>query len=549
MRRFVALITLSALILGAVATGLVSGQEQSGKSSKGKPATSKAVAPRANGAIRKSSGISVASANEGPQEPSPAPPQSSEPLYVPNQILVQLESKEDTKIRLNLTFLKAKERNDELKVEAETTVSALHVDVARTISAIDAKQGDLLVVNLPADKRPDDAINQLQGTPGIKYVQKNWIYTHQQTTTSDDPEYLNGSLWGMYSDDRPNAIGPTGPLPPGTLTTNEFGSQAEKAWAAGHTGSRDVYVGIIDEGVQFDHPDLAGNIWTNPGESGLDASGHDKATNGKDDDGDGLIDDIHGWDFFNEDNTVYDGGPNGTVDQHGTHVAGTIGAIGHNGAGVVGVNWNITMIPAKFLGAGGGTTDKAVEAVDYFVRLKQRGVNIVAINNSWGGGGYDLLLLEAIKRAARVGILFIVAAGNNGMNIDASPYYPACYHTTIDTRNQGGTDGVDYDSVIAVAALSSSGDIAAFSDFGQSTVALGAPGVSVLSTFPSNAYASMSGTSMATPHVTGAVALYASTHPNATPQTIRSAILSNVTPTPSLAGKTLTGGRLNVGSF
>jgi hypothetical protein len=315
------------------------------------------------------------------------------------------------------------------------------------------------------------------------------------------------------------------------LGTNVYGSQAAEAWAAGNTGNSSVVVGIIDEGIDFNHPDLADNIWTNPYDP----------VDGIDNDGNGYVDDIHGWDFFHYDNTIYDG-----QDDHGTHVAGTIGAAGGNGIGVAGVNWDVTMIAAKFLGPNGGYISDAIRALDYLTDLKTRhGINIVAANNSWGGGGFSQSMLNAITRAAQAGVLFVAAAGNGGSdgrgdNNDFFASYPANYSTAA---------GAGYDSVISVAAITSSGALASFSNYGSQTVDLGAPGVSILSTVPGG-YAYYSGTSMATPHVTGAIALYAAAHPGATAQAIKAAILESAaaTPTASLAGKTLTGGRLNLGA-
>jgi subtilisin family serine protease len=280
---------------------------------------------------------------------------------------------------------------------------------------------------------------------------------------------------------------------------------------------------------------LAVNVWTNPGEI---------PNNRIDDDGNGYVDDVRGWDFANNDNTTYDNG-----DDHGTHVAGTIGATGGNGVGVAGVNWNITMIPAKFLGRNGGTTANAIKAIDYLIDLKARyGLNLVATNNSWGGGGFSQGLLDAINRSGNAGILFIAAAGNGGSDgvgddNDAVANYPSNY---VCSSSNG-------DCLIAVAAITSSGAKASFSNYGKNNVDLGAPGVAILSTVPgrrnSSDYASYSGTSMATPHVTGAAALYASTHPGASAADIKAAILNAAIPTPSLAGRTVTGGRLNVSGF
>ena len=190
-----------------------------------------------------------------------------------------------------------------------------------------------------------------------------------------------------------------------------------------------------------------------------------------------------------------------------------------------------------------------MRAIDYFTDLKSRHhLNIVALNNSWGGGGYSQALKDAILRAAKADILFVVAAGNgdaygNGLNNDVTPDYPSNYDTTKGTSTESAAS---YDAVISVAAIDSNGARATFSNYGGTTVDLGAPGVSILSTVPTDSYGTMSGTSMATPHVTGAIALYASTHPSDPASAIKSALLKSVSPTPSLAGVTVTGGRLNI---
>lgn len=377
-------------------------------------------------------------------------------------------------------------------------------------------------IRLPFGVNLADAARRISALPGVMYAEPNFIHT--PAVVSNDPYYTTSSLlWGMYSDDSPTTVGPAG-------TTNQFGSQAEEAWYDENFGSQSVVVGVIDEGIQYTHPDLDANIWTNPFDP-LD---------GVDNDGNGYVDDIHGWDFFSNNNSIYDG----TSDDHGTHVAGTIGAEGGNGAGVAGVNWNVTMISAKFLGPSGGYTSDAVEALDYLVDLKQRhGINIVATNNSWGGGGYSASLHSAIIRAAKAGILFVAAAGNAGANNDVGGSYPANYNTTVGTATE---TAASYDAVISVASINSNGSRSSFSSYGATTVDLGAPGAGIYSTVPSNSYASYSGTSMATPHVTGAAALYAAKYPGATAEQIRSAILASAAPTASLAGITVTGGRLDV---
>ncbi len=383
-------------------------------------------------------------------------------------------------------------------------------------------KGDLELLRLPPGIAVAQAVRALEADPDVAFAEPNWIYFHG--ATSNDPYYLNGSLWGMYGD--------------ATSPANAYGSQAGEAWAAGNVGSSAVYVGVIDEGIMYGHVDLAGQVWTNPFDP----------VNGVDDDGNGYVDDVHGWDFDGNDNTTYDG----TQDDHGTHVAGTIGARGGNGLGVAGVNWNVTMISAKFLGRRGGTTANAILAVDYVTDLKLRhGLQIVATNNSWGGGGFSQSLLDAIDRGGDAGILFVAAAGNGGADgvgddNDAVANYPSNYQCT-----DGGTRG--WDCVVAVASITSAGAKSSFSNYGATTVDLGAPGSAIYSTLPgkggASAYGSYSGTSMATPHVTGAVALYAASHPAATADQLRAAILSSTVPTASLSGITVTGGRLNVSGF
>jgi subtilisin family serine protease len=384
----------------------------------------------------------------------------------------------------------------------------------KILTSMMEKRGDkqgIAVVSMPGTV--DDAIARMKGLPEVEYAEPNYIYTHE--AVSNDPYFTTSSrLWGMYGD--------------GTSPANQYGSQAGEAWAAGHTGAATVYVGIIDEGYMYTHEDLAVNVGKNP---------YEIAGNGIDDDGNGYKDDVYGWDFDGKNNSVFDG----INDDHGTHVAGTIGAVGGNGKGVAGICWKVKLLDAKFLGTTGGTTANAILAVDYFTNLKLKGLNIVATNNSWGGGGFSQLLKDAIDRAGAQNILFIAAAGNNATNNDATPSYPASYVSS---------------NIIAVAAITSTGTLASFSQYGATSVDIGAPGQAIYSSVPVKSgnkvvsgYASYNGTSMATPHVTGACALYASTHPGSTAAQIKAAILVSAVPTASLTGKCVTGGRLNVSGF
>lgn len=361
------------------------------------------------------------------------------------------------------------------------------------------------------------ALTALAHNPNVRYAEPEYAIT--LADTSNDPRYTSGELWGMHG----NAVAPG---------ANAFGSGADEAWLDGHTGSASVVVGIVDGGVDITHPDLAANIWTNPFET---------PDNGIDDDGNGYIDDVHGWDFAADDNTLLD---NGDID-HGTHVAGTVGAVGGNGEGVAGVAWHVTLVPAKVIGPSGFTGD-AVEALDYLTDLRTRhGLNVVASNNSWGGAGDSQALEDAINRGGDAGILFVAAAGNDGANNDNVPTYPASNTCTV--RADGSARG--FDCLVSVAAITQAGALASFSNRGAASVDLGAPGEAILSTVPGGGYGVLDGTSQAAPHVTGAIALCASMNGALGANELRAALLGHTTLTSSLVGKVVTSGRLDVGGM
>jgi len=368
--------------------------------------------------------------------------------------------------------------------------------------------GDLQRIKLPDGANLSEAIRTLHAAAGVDFAEPNWLY--QPDEVADDPYYTSGQLWGMYGDNSP-------------LKQNQYGSQAAEAWDKGHTDCGKVMVAVIDQGAQLKHPDLRRNFFSNPGEI---------ADNGIDDDGNGFIDDTDGWDFAHDNRKVYDG----PGDFHGTHVAGTIGARGGNGKGVAGMCWKMRLINVKFLGGAGGSTANAIKSIDYITDLKTRHkLDLVAINASWGGGGYSQGLKKSIELAGKANIVFVAAAGNSAANNDTNPHYPSSY---------------DSPSIISVAAIGSAGALAGFSNYGAVSVDLGAPGVTVFSTMPGKTYGQLSGTSMAAPHVAGAIAMYASSHPEVRKTSaLKAAILSSVIPTASLAGKTLTGGRLDASGF
>ncbi len=358
--------------------------------------------------------------------------------------------------------------------------------------------GNLRLMSVPADQT-EELIAALRSNPHVRYAEPNYILT--TSLTSNDPSY--GQLWGM------NNTGQSS----GTVDAD---IDAPEAWSIS-TGSSKVIVGVIDTGVDYTHPDLVANMWTNPGEI---------AGDGKDNDGNGYIDDVRGINaILNNGNPMDDNG-------HGTHVAGTIGATGNNGVGVVGVSWSVSIIAVKFLDAdGSGWTSDAVKAFNYFNDLKARGQNIVVTNNSWGGGESS----RALKDAMSGSILHVASAGNDNSNNDVTPSYP---------------DGDDLPNIISVAATDRKDLMASFSNYGATTVDLAAPGVSIYSTLPGNAYGTYSGTSMAAPHVAGAAALLAAYDSTLTAAQIKDRLFSNTDAIGSLgtnsAKPTVTNGRLNI---
>ena len=342
-----------------------------------------------------------------------------------------------------------------------------------------------------------DVLGWAAETTGVSYVEPDFVIA--PNAIPNDPSFSR--LWGLAN------TGQSG----GTVGAD---IDATTAWET-TTGSDDVVIAVIDTGVDYTHSDLADNIWTNPGEI---------AGNGIDDDGNGYVDDVYGYDFYANDADPMD------TDGHGTHVAGTIGAVGHNSSGVTGVAWDVSIMALRFLGPGGGYTSDAIAAVNYVTAMRQAGVNVVATNNSWGGGGSSQSLSDAIAAGYEAGVLFISAAGNDGTNNDVLPHYPS---------NDTGS------GVISVAATTRTNSLASFSNYGIDSVDLAAPGASIYSTTPGNSYDTYSGTSMATPHVSGVIALMAAANPAATPAQLRTALLDSVTPLGSLTGRVATGGLLD----
>ncbi len=338
-----------------------------------------------------------------------------------------------------------------------------------------------------------------------KPLEGKFLYRNQFVSASQAPsDPLFGQLWGLDN---------TGANEPNASRQGRAGADisAYEAWDI-TKGSRQIKIAVIDTGVDYNHSDLKENIWVNIVEQ--------LGTPGVDDDGNGYIDDIHGYDFANDDGDPLDG------HGHGTHCAGTIGAIHDNTIGVAGVMGNVEIVAIKFLSdQGSGDSANAIKAIDYATSL-----NVDLMSNSWGGGAYSQLLEEAIQRASDAGIIFTAAAGNSGDDNDAVAHYPANYTVP---------------NVVSVAAHTAQDELANFSCYGKESVDIAAPGQGILSTMTKGSYGVLSGTSMATPHVSGALGLLLSVEGRMPHDEMMERLRETSVPVVSYRGKVNRGGRLN----
>lgn len=347
------------------------------------------------------------------------------------------------------------------------------------------------VMSLPEGLTVEAAIDYYRSLPEVEYAEPDYLI-YPLAIPPNDPKY--SAQWGL------DRIGAT------------------NAWLQ-TLGSTNVVVGILDSGLDPNHPDLVSNLWTNVKEI---------AKNGKDDDANGFIDDIHGINAATKTGDIVD------ETGHGSHVAGIIGAMGNNGRGVVGVNWRVSLLPVKIFTINGSSgNSSAILGYNYLIQLKKRGVNIRVINNSWGSDFPSRALYEAICAAQSAGILTVCAAGNSRHDADVIPGFPASYSC---------------EGILSVAASDENDEPASFSNYGRHTVHLAAPGDHILSTYRKGHFLYESGTSMASPYVAGAAALLLSKSNTLSVAALKQLLLETVDPLPAWTNKVVSGGRLNVGN-
>jgi subtilisin family serine protease len=403
---------------------------------------------------------------------------NAQPSFVQGQALVKVDSKQSTGGLLAL--------QDKIKAKAIHNFSIVP---------------DLYLYQFDPSADVLEVVRQFKAHKVVVYAEPNYIY-RTAVEEVNDPDFAK--LWGLENNSQ------TG----GKIDAD---INALPMWNL-QRGSKNIVIGITDTGMDYTHPDLLANVWTNPGEI---------KDNGKDDDQNGYVDDIHGVNAIKKNGNPMDD------NVHGTHVAGTIGAVGNNGQGISGVAQNIQMIPCKFLSSrGAGTTSDALKCLEYFAVLKSRPynpVNIVATNNSWGGGGRSQALLDAIKAHEKLGILFVAAAGNDSANNDVTDSYPANY---------------DVGNIVSVAATDHNDRLATFSNYGRKKVHIAAPGVKIWSTTLGHSYGELSGTSMATPHVTGLIAIIASQFNSLSFQGIKNLLLAGGQKIAATTNTTISGRRI-----
>ena len=378
----------------------------------------------------------------------------------------------------------------------------LNDEVEDRIEAIDG----LDVIEDEDGKDAESVAAQYRALPEVEYAEVNSEITLDHDDSGHKHVHADDELffrqWGLFN------TGQNGGKAGADIS-------AMRAWAV-TKGSDQVVVAVLDSGVDYSHPDLVNNIWTRP--QTIKAYEDDDLTEGP-------VEDVHGF------NVVEDNADPMDDNGHGTHCAGIIGAEGGNGLGIAGVNWNVKIMPLKFMDSeGSGTTKNAIEAINYVINRKRAGVNVRIISASWGSTMKSRALEDVIRKAGDEGILFVAAAGNASSDNDRAPHYPASY---------------DLPNVISVAAVNRKDELASFSNYGAKSVQVAAPGEEILSTWLDHSFEEKKGTSMATPFVAGVAALVVAQNPKISVTELREKLLKSVDHLPSLKGKVSSGGRIN----
>lgn len=353
----------------------------------------------------------------------------------------------------------------------------------------------------------EQAVQRAKADPRVEFAEPDY-FVYASDTVPNDPRF--NDLWGMYS------VG----CSQCAADQQTLSIDATRAWDI-TTGSDNIVVAVLDTGVELQHEDLKANAWVNPSPGIL---------------GPPFVDDVNGWNFYDDNNQTFKPGTSTSQseDFHGTHVAGSIGAVGNNGLGVAGVAWHVKLMVLKFLGGtqGKGSTSNAVRGIQYAIDMRNRGVNVRVINASWGGGSDSQALRQAIAAANDAGILFVAAAGNGGTNIDDNPDFPAAY-------------AKDLANALSVAALGQDGYMASFSNFGHASVSVAAPGTNILSTYTGPDYRVLQGTSMSAPYISGIAVLLWAHEPSLTPAQVKERIIDTSEPSAPLVSKLARSGRAN----